>query len=448
MLQGSSLSPLLCNIYLHSLDKKLEDAKIPFVRYADDIVLFADDAESLSQASMLVKDHLNQLGLAVNTDKNCINTPSGLEFLNARFAYDAKGTLIIQEENKTADAYHTWNKDNPRNTRQTIDILSDGILKQKDFTLAFESDEGESSIPVQTVDCINVYSNVVFDSGFLKKAANKGIYINVFDEHDSMMGHFLPSTPLKAPRLTFEQLTAYYDPPHRMELARSIVLAGLHNLRLNVRYHCKQYSDETPTYEIALNKLNDLQKQIKICTDHTTLMLLEASVRSVYYACFDGFLRAEGFLFEKRSRRPPENEINAVLSFGNTVLYNWFACRINRSALDIRIAFLHATNQRKESLNLDLADIFKPFLVDRVALALINRRALQKKHFIWTENGGVYLSREGKRIFLEAFYNKMEESVTVKKKSMRYHEIMSEEVFKLVRHFKGRERYIAYKQVR
>jgi len=447
LLQGTPISPLLCNIYLHPVDKALEEKGISFIRYADDIVLFADTLQQLEEASAVVKEQFARLGLEINQTKHSVNAPANLEFLNTKFEYGCMDILTIREEGESADAWRTWRRETPRNPRSTIDILSDGILRQKDFALAFESDEAQNSIPIEAVDRINVYSDVIFDSGFLKKAALNGISINLFDEHDRLIGHFQPTEALKAPRLTYEQLNAYYDETKRLELARSIVLVCLHNLRLNIRYHRNQY-DEDKGYSSAINRLNDLQKKIKECMDYETLLMLEADVHKTYYGCFEGFLRTDDFRFEKRSRRPPENEINAVLNFGNTVLYNWFAARINRSVLDVRIGYLHATNRRKESLNLDLADIFKPLVIDRVALALINRRALQKKHFTLEENGGVYLTREGKQIVLQALYDKFDERLMIKDKSMNYHEIMSEEVNKLVRHFRGQTKYVAYKQVR
>lgn len=447
LLQGAPISPLLCNVYLHSLDTLLDEQGVPFIRYADDIVVFADDPAALERAAKLVKDHLASLKLAVQSAKRCTGSPAAMEFLNARFEYDEKGILALREEIGPSDSYRTWQRNHPTNPRRTVDVLSDGILRQKDYALAFESDESESNIPIATMNCINIYSDVVFDSGFFNRAAANGICVNLFDRKDRLIGHFVPVGPLKAPKLTHEQLAAYYDPERRLALAKAMLLACVHNIRLNIRYHRKQY-DESGVFSQAINRLDIVQKEIKACGKQEELLILEAQARNAYYDCFEDFLRADGFVFEKRSRRPPHNEINAVVSFGNVVLYNWFAVRINRSALDVRVAFLHATNKRKESLNLDLADIFKPLVVDRVALALINRRALQKKHFIWEENGGVYLSQEGKRIYLQAFYEKLEEMLTIKDKSMHYHEIMAEEINKLIRHFREKEKYVPYKQVR
>ena len=89
-------------------------------------------------------------------------------------------------------------------------------------------------------------------------------------------------------------------------------------------------------------------------------MTLEARARQKYYQCFNVIMAESGFTFKKRTKRSPEDPLNAMISFGNTLLYQRFANEINRTSLDIRIGIVHAANSRPESLNLDLADLFKP----------------------------------------------------------------------------------------
>ena len=131
------------------------------------------------------------------------------------------------------------------------------------------------------------------------------------------------------------------------------------------------------------------------------------------------------------------NEFNAMLSFGNTILYDQIAFCINRSALDIRAGFLHATNSvRMGSLNLDIAEIFKPLIVDRVVLSLINTGAVRLEHFRSEDNGAVYLNTNGRRIFLRVFYAKLNESLKIGEKNFTYYALIEEEVRKPVRSFR------------
>ena len=237
----------------------------------------------------------------------------------------------------------------------------------------------------------------------------------------------------------------YGNQKYRLWLASQFVLASIHHLRLVIRYYKKLYHDVVS--DSALLNINLIEKRVKETGSYHELLILEAQARQKYYQCFDSFIKAEGFVFDKRSRRPPLNEVNAMLSFGNTLLYNTIATEIYRSPLDVRIGYLHATNSRAESLNLDVAEIFKPLVIDRVVFSLINRRAISHDAF-FTEGEGVYLNAEGKQIFLRAFYDKLDTCVTVGNRSVSYKAIIKEEVQKLVRYFRQGVKYKPFKQIR
>ncbi len=447
LIQGAPLSGMLCNVYFDLMDKYLEENNIPFIRYADDIVLFSNSLTGVRADLKKAEYFLNEkLKLQKNERKFKVDSPSRMNYLGHSFVSDRHGLIALEDNVSVSTAYYKWHRSVPEDNRRRVDILSDGILKQQDYSLLFESDAAKTNIPIATTNVINIYSNVIFDSGFLGKALNNGIIINVFGQNDKLIGHFYPDAPLKSPRVTNEQITAYYDTAHRLELAKQFVLASIHNLRLNIRYYNKQ--NPLKEYDAALRKINALAAELKQCGAHGELLLLEAQVRQIYYGCFDSFISAGDFVFEKRTRRPPENNVNAMISFGNTVLYNLLASELYRSPLDVRIGFLHSTTKREESLNLDIAEIFKPLVVDRTVFSLINRRIIRKEHFTVCENNGVYLTQEGKRIFLQTFYEKLDTAVSVKDSKMNYNQIISEEVRKLVNHFKNGDKYIPFKQVR
>ena len=450
ILQGMPLAPLLCNIYLHGADCFMEEKGIPFVRYGDDIVLFSKTPEEAETWRDEVCAYYETEGrLSCNPGKCRIDSPSRLTYLGHRFESDRRGMIAESANDDSRVTYRTWRSGEITDPHRRVDILSDGILRQRDYDLLFETESGETDIPPMTTDVINIYSNVIFDDGFLKYAMKNGIRINIFDEQYNKIGTFLPDRPLKSPSLLHKQLLVYYDNDHRLRLAKEFVLAYLHNICLNVRYHNKE--NPMPEYKEVLKTLEKLKKTIKEeCETYEYLLMLEAQAHREYYSCFDLMLQEEGFVFEKRSKHPPKNEVNTLLSFGNTVLYNLLATEIQKTPLDVQVGFLHATNQRRESLNLDVAEIFKPLVVDRVIFRLINMRILKAEHFRHSEDGAVYLNAEGKRIFLRAFYDKLETvvSVGVQKKRMSYNTIITEEIRSLARHIRQDEKYRAFRQVR
>lgn len=446
--QGIPVGPFLCNVYLDCVDRWLEERGIPFVRYADDLTLFGNERGSLKETMEEVVSLLSEeLRVRPNLKKCTLDAPSCISFLGHRFQIAKDGMLTLEADESPAAACHAWQSDPVKNTGHTTNLLSDGILRQKDYSLLLETDNALEHIPVKNTECINIFSNVVFDSGFLKKAAERGIVVNVFSQHGHLVGRFLPNQPLHAPAVTLTQLETYYDEQARVELAKQFVLGSLHNLRLVIRYYHRHR--RRVAYAKALEEINGIESEIKEETVYENLLLLEANLRREYYQCFDLFTEGTGFVFEKRSRRPPRNPMNAMISFGNTVLYSYIATEINQTALDVRVGFLHATNRRMESLNLDVAELFRPLLVDRVVFKLINRKQLDpERHFTTFDNGAVYLNREGKRIFLEEFYDKLYSRLKVGKTTMTYAEIIREEVRKLVIRFRVGVPYKPFKQVK
>lgn len=447
--QGIPLSPILANLYLLPLDHLLEEHHFPYVRYADDTVVFGDDYERLqllyNDISLLFE---NELALRMNTKKCNLDIPERISYLGYGFEKNSSGFISVDKQIPRAAVNYNWTSSTPKKNNRQITVLSDGILSKKDFALRFTSENGKYDIPVYGCENINVYSNVVFDSDFLAQAAKNRVIVSVFNDCGKKLGSFIPESRLLSPAVTIEQLQAYGEKKQRLYLASRFVLGSIHNLRLNIRYYRKNYKDKLFTE--SLKAIDALEKQVKKCDDYNDLLMLEARVRNAYYHCFDLFIRVEGFVFDKRTRRPPKNEVNAMLSFGYTVLYNLLATEIQKTSLDVRVGFLHATNKRKESLNLDIAELFKPLIVDRVVFSMINRHMIEaEKHFEHMENGTVYLNSEGKHIFLRMLYDKLDTRVTVGKQSVSYHTIIDWEIKKLISYFrKGEKRYNPFKQVR
>ncbi|MGN1117834.1 MAG: CRISPR-associated endonuclease Cas1, partial [Acutalibacteraceae bacterium] len=447
ILQGAPISGMLCNIYLHELDLKLEEMSVPFIRYADDVVVFSNSSEEINKLYSFVCSYFaEKLHLEINRSKCCISPSEKLSYLGHKFLRDKNDVVSIRAGDDDITAYYDWYSYHPANHRNSVDILSDGILRQKDFSAVFESETNKSFIPTSVTERINIFSSVILDSKFLECAMKAGIYINVFGKDYSFIGRFVPSAPLKDQRLIFEQLCAYNNESERLKIAKEFDLASTHNLRLNIRYYNKQNPD--PVYSKTLDVINKLYKRMKDCTDYDELLLIEAKIREAYYGCYDSFIKNKQFVFRSRSRKPPINEVNSLLSFGNVVLYNYIATEIYKSSLDIRIGYLHATNKREESLNLDVAEIFKPLIVDRVVFTLINRREITPASFEIAENGGVYLNEDGKKIFLRAFYDKMNSTQMIKGSYYSYSMLISEEIRKLTRRFRADEPYRAFRQVR
>jgi CRISPR-associated protein Cas1 len=171
-------------------------------------------------------------------------------------------------------------------------------------------------------------------------------------------------------------------------------------------------------------------------------MALEGNIRNYYYKAFDEILDDPDFVFKERSRRPPKNHLNCLISFGNSILYTYILSEIYRTHLDPRIGFLHATNFRRFSLNLDVAEIFKPIIIDRLIFTLIGKRMLTKADFE-KDMEGVLLKEKGKKKFVEEMDKRLK--ATIKRRStgrnVSYRRLLRLELYKLEKHLIGESVY-------
>jgi CRISPR-associated protein Cas1 len=171
------------------------------------------------------------------------------------------------------------------------------------------------------------------------------------------------------------------------------------------------------------------------------LMALEGQAREQYYLSFNTILNDEECQYIKRERRPPKTRLNTLLSFGNSLLYVTVLGEIYKTHLDPRIGFLHSSNDRRFSLNLDVAEVFKPIIVDRVIFTLINKKMLDSSCFM-EELGGLYLNDKGKKIFVQKYESKLKQTITYARKfKASYQRIIRLELYKLEKHLMGDKEY-------
>lgn len=431
ILQGSPISPLLSNIYLHSFDLLLAGKNIEFVRYCDDLNIFTrsyDDA--LNKLNFARKQLAANYSLSVNPGKTGVFQAFNRSFLGYVFTKDAQSGQIYSHKHKkdSLAVYSRWNKSAIQKVDRNYHLVNDGILTKKDFNILFENEEGKYYIPVETTDSLNIYSNITISGDFLRYAGEKGLSINVFDKYGNLSGRFVSGTEHYSMKILLRQAVCYNDPAVRLRISKTIITAASHNMRSNVLAY-KRRKDNESIFTEKDKILKEIIAEMNEADSVEALMMMEARARQHYYSVFPVILENTDFTFEKRTKRPPRDAVNAMISFGNTILYNRLASEINKSALDIRISYLHSANNRKQSLNLDLAEIFKPIIVDRVVFSLVNRRMLDvREHFEVQKDGGVLMTSEGKKIFIGELEGKLYSKLKVDGEILTYDSLMRREV--------------------
>ena len=173
-------------------------------------------------------------------------------------------------------------------------------------------------------------------------------------------------------------------------------------------------------------------------------MGLEGNIRQTYYQAFDTILN--DFSMNGRSKQPPKNEVNALISFGNMMCYTACLDAIYHTQLNPTIRFLHEPGYRRFSLSLDIAEIFKPLIVDRLIFKVLNKKILQPDDFDHQLNG-ILLKPAAKQKFVKYYDERLTETIqhrTLNRK-VSYKHLIKLECYKLVKHILDIETYKSFK---
>ncbi len=325
--------------------------------------------------------------------------------------------------------------------KKTLYLFSSGTLKRKDNTLCLiTTDDKKHYFPVSAISDIMVFGEVEINKRTLEFLTAQKIPVHFFNRHEYYIGSYYPREYLNSGYLLLRQAEHYLDGAKRLDLARRIVRGSILNMLKVLTYYANRTRETQLQVIIASieGKLRSLDGQTSV----EQLMAMEGNAREQYYKAFDLILRQDDFSFDRRTRRPPQNRLNALISFGNSILYVVCLSQLYQTHLDPRIGFLHTTNFRRFSLNLDLAEIFKPIIVDRVIFSLINKRVLKASHFT-TLLKGIVLSDAGKKLFVQALDERLSATIHHRKlgRNVSYKTLIKMEAHKIEKHLLGEQPY-------
>ncbi len=315
--------------------------------------------------------------------------------------------------------------------KRSLTLFSDGDLFRRENTLYFYNAKMERPKPlaVEGIYDIYVYGHVNISSQALHYLAQKGIAVHFFNHYGYYDGSFYPRESLHSGDLVIRQAEHYLDREKRLKLARLFVKGSALNMARNL----KRWKVEDGFSELLKELFGELEDARRI----TEVMNVEARIRSEYYGRWDEHL-PEGFKIIKRTRRPPHNEMNALINFLNSRLYATIVSELYNTQLIPTVSYLHEPGERRFSLALDLSEIFKPAIADRIANRLIKQGILRGEHFR-EELNGVLLTKDGMRKAVEAYGREMRASVRHPglKKNVTKQRLIRLEAYKLIRHFVG-----------
>jgi CRISPR-associated protein Cas1 len=296
-------------------------------------------------------------------------------------------------------------------------------------------------IPVEDVDAIWAFNELDLNARVLVFLSQHKVPLHLFNYYGYYAGTFYPREYLQAGYLVVRQVRHYSNRRLRLAIAREFVHAAMHNILRNLRYYATRGVDlQAQTESVQAEMLN--LAAVKTVNE---LMGCEGRARAAYYQAFTSILRND-VEFTKRVRRPPDNIVNALISFTNGLVYSAALTQIYRTQLDPTISFLHEPGARRFSLALDLAEVFKPILADRMIFKLLNNRQLNERDFAQDLNC-CYLKESGRKTVLKEWDTRLQTTIEHRrlKRKVSYERLIRLECYKLIKHLTNVEPYVGFR---
>ena len=326
--------------------------------------------------------------------------------------------------------------------QQSFYVYNNGDLKRKDNTLRFTSYDGEKrDIPIERISDIYVMSEMSFNTTFLSYISQYGIPIHFFNYYNFYTGSFYPKESNLAGQLLVNQVQHYTEYDKRLLIAKKFIQAAADNIYRNLRY----YNGRDKNVSDYMKDIDSLRTGLVGVKSIQELMGIEGNIRKKYYAAWSVIINQE-IEFDKRVMHPPDNMINSLISFVNSLVYTRTLSEIYHTQLNPTISYLHEPGIRRYSLCLDISEVFKPLIGDRLIFSLLNRKQITEKSFT-KELDYLHLKKDASKLIVSEFEKKMKQTIMHKElgRQVSYQYLIRLEAYKLIKHLIGEKEYEGFR---
>ncbi|MBD3363131.1 type I-B CRISPR-associated endonuclease Cas1 [Candidatus Dojkabacteria bacterium] len=319
-------------------------------------------------------------------------------------------------------------------------ITKSGKLSRKDNTLLFKNKEIKKVIPVENIKTIYLLGETSLNTKLLNFLSQKQIILHIFNYYGFYTGSFIPKEGYVSGKLLVKQVEFYTNLKKRITLASKFV-EGIAN---NLLYVLRHYSKHGANLKDIRNRINSKTIKIKNVKDIKEMLSVEGGIWDNFYSSFERLL-PQNFQMETRKIRPPNNPMNALISFANSLLYTQTLSQIYHTQLNPTIAYLHEPSEKRFSLCLDISEVFKPDMTFRLIFKLINKNMIKISDFDEKKNFCL-LNEKGRVKFLQEFDNRLNQTKKHPKlkRNISNKRLIRIECYKLIKHFMGEKQYKPY----
>lgn len=293
----------------------------------------------------------------------------------------------------------------------TLFVQTQGAYLRLDHDTLVVEIQGETrlQVPLHHLGGLALYGNVLISPFLLHRCAEDGRQVVWFTPQGEFRARLVGPTSGNV-LLRQAQHRVLDDAEKAVYLARRFVEAKVKNARTVLQRAVRERSPNSRLLE-AVEEHRMILKRLEGASSLDEVRGLEGQAAARYFGVFNELVVTDGFSFKGRTKRPPRDPVNALISFLYALLLNDCVAALEGVGLDPQIGYLHALRPGRPALALDLLEEFRAWWADRLALALLNRRQLSRKHFEFRPGGPVYLNESGRRIVIEAYQRRKQEMI-------------------------------------
>lgn len=274
--------------------------------------------------------------------------------------------------------------------------------------------EVTTRLPLLNLEGIVTFSYAGATPALMGECARRGIQLSFMSPNGRFLARVNGMTQGNV-LLRREQYRIADDEARSCLIARNMITGKVFNARWVLERALRDHALRINQSRVkaASDHLQCLIRQIRSVTDLDSLRGLEGDAAADYFSVLDELIlsQKQDFPFDHRNRRPPQDNVNALLSFAYTLLSNDCAAALEAVGLDAYVGFLHRDRPGRKSLALDLEEELRAPFAERLVLTLINNRTIQARHFERQEGGAVFLSDDGHRLFLKYWQEKKRDEI-------------------------------------
>ena len=320
--------------------------------------------------------------------------------------------------------------------KQSYYLYKSGRLQRKDNTLEIiYKDNSKKVIPIERVEDIYIMTEFDFNTALLNFLAQYGVKIHFFNYYGFYTGTYYPKESLVSGKLLIKQVENYTDINKRIKIAKAFIESASYNIHRNLIY----YKNRGKNLEKYIKEIEFFRKQINKCKDVQELMGIEGNIRKVYYSSWNDIINQD-IKFERRVKNPPDNAINSLISYVNTFIYTRVLSEIYKTQLNPTISYLHEPSERRFSLCLDIAEIFKPIIGDRLIFSMLNKNQITEKDFEKDLNF-LYIKDRARKEIAKEIDKRLQKTIKHKnlERDVSYEYLIRLQIYKLVKYLLGNE---------